>query len=660
MKKIFSFFAAVLFAGSMMAQAFDHGLYVPANASLEVATEVGTTANLDKTTGDLTINIAGPHTTWGTWGNQIKLTTGITNLDPTKSYEIGFTAVASTDDCPVSHEKAFDDTNFFDIESDKYTTTPFEFKKIVSGTGATNGIMVWSFTWTPAQTVTISNIYVRESVVTYSSLADVRKCAKGDKVTLKAFEVTYAPAADTRYYYIKDATSTCVIYANNYGLKAGDKVDMGLEGEVDIYNGLYEIKPITAKEDLKITSGAAPQPAIATAAPTADDQSQYVVYKKVKVAEDAEFLSTSKNTVLGIFGKDTITFYNSYKIAAKLEASKTYDIVAINSIYNNPQVYPISVEEHVGLVDECAGEHDLYDAEKAVVNDTYFGPDWNEAAGAGCYAEVENGVIKVHFEAEMVDHWNGQVFVDPGFTFTPGKMYHYEFDVESADKVCLGVKVNDSDPDAFFLEWIYDKNIGGGTFHFETDSVIATDKLVAGRGPLVFGFAWTAAHQDVIIKCIKITEIGDAPKPVEPHMYIKHPWGTGKDEDWSWQEMKEDTYMNLDAWSYEGNWGGVGFNIADNEEGNNAKWFAADAIGYRNLEGIVTVAPAVGTKATFYYVPMLDKAESVNPAAYVVYDPQAQGFEAVKSSVKAVKIIRNGQIVIVREGVEYNALGAQL
>ena len=267
MKKIFSFFAAVLFAGSMMAQAFDHGLYVPANASLEVATEVGTTANLDKTTGDLTINVAGPHTTWGTWGNQIKLTTGITNLDPTKSYEIGFTAVASTDDCPVAHEKAFDDTNFFDIESDKYTTTPFEFKKIVSGTGATNGIMVWSFTWTPAQTVTISNIYVRESVVTYSSLADVRKCAKGDKVTLKAFEVTYAPAADTRYYYIKDATSTCVIYANNYGLKAGDKVDMGLEGEVDIYNGLYEIKPITAKADLKITSGAAPQPAIATAAP---------------------------------------------------------------------------------------------------------------------------------------------------------------------------------------------------------------------------------------------------------------------------------------------------------------------------------------------------------------------------------------------------------
>ena len=36
------------------------------------------------------------------------------------------------------------------------------------------------------------------------------------------------------------------------------------------------------------------------------------------------------------------------------------------------------------------------------------------------------------------------------------------------------------------------------------------------------------------------------------------------------------------------------------------------------------------------------------------------GFDAIESSVKAVKMIENGQVVILRDGVRYNVLGAKL
>lgn len=830
MKKFFTFVTALFAAATLMAQGFDHGLYVPANATIEVATEVGTTATVNTTTGDVTINVAGPHTSWGDWGNQVKLHTEVLNLDDTKNYEIGFTAVASTNDCPVSHVKAFDSNMLFDITTETYSTTAKDFRQVVRGNGASNGVIVWSFTWTPAQTVTISNIYVRESseqvaedpkpttapavptadaatvlsvysnsylaaspfgflegwgqstalqelafdgntvlyyknfnylgwgcqgtpidassctglhldiwageagqirvvpiyggtglttddthgkvvtlaegwnsidltlatdfpglnfesifqfkfdqandakffafdnvyftgynapAVTYTTLADVRNCAKDSVVTLKDFEVVYAPAADTRYYYIKDATATCVIYKSNYGLVAGDKVAKGLVGTVDIYNGLYEIKPTTPKADLTITPGTAPEPAIATAAPSAADQSKYVIYKKVRVAADTAFVSSAKNTVYGIMGNDTIMFYNSFKIAATLEAGKEYDIVGVNSVYNNPQVLPVSVEEHPTVVDECEGEHGLYNPATATINDTYFGPGWNAGAGADYSASIEGGNIVMHVGANgPADMWNAQLFVNPGFTFTEGKMYHYEFDIVSAGKVCITVKVNDNDTDdgahIFFAESIYDINLNGGTYHFSTDSVIAKDGLNTARGPLVFGFGWTDANQDVIIKCIKITEVGDAPQPVETHMYIKHPWGTGANEDWTWQEMSETTYTVYDAYEYNGKWGGVGCNIADNAEGNNAAWYAVENIQFFNEAGELLSAPAVGTDCRFVYVPKL--VNSITTPMKVFYTPNA--LENVEVA-NVEKFMRDGQLIIRRDGVEYNVLGVK-
>lgn len=524
-----------------------------------------------------------------------------------------------------------------------------------------SSIFQFKFDQGAGQQYAIDNVYFSgytAPAVTYTSLAEVYKLAEGDTVVMKDFEVTYTPASDTCYYYIKDATASGLIYMSDYGLVAGDQVAKGMVATVKIHKGLYELIPVTPKADLTITSGTPAQPVLATAAPTMADQNKYVVYKNVTVSADTVFLA-SKNTVYGIMGNDTINFYNSFKITDTLKVGKQYTIEAVNSVYNTPQALPISVTEQVPTEDPCAGEHGLFDPAKALINSTFFASEgWG--ANPGCTADISNGIISIHVDKAFVDMWQGQVFVDPGFIFEAGKAYHYEFDIVSTGKVCMTVKVNDSDADAFFVQTIYDLNIGGGTYHFSTDSVFANANLATGKGPLVFGFGWTEANNDITIQCIKITEVGAAPEPVEEHMYIKHPWGTGKDPDWAWKEMTQTKYNAVDAWTATGAWGGVGFNIADKEEGKDAKWFAADAIQFLNQEGMIVDAPAVGTEdCQFLYVPLFDvEGAAAKPAIVIV--PTTEGIDNAEVNATVIKSIRNGQVVILRGGVEYNVLGAQL
>lgn len=56
--------------------------------------------------------------------------------------------------------------------------------------------------------------------------------------------------------------------------------------------------------------------------------------------------------------------------------------------------------------------------------------------------------------------------------------------------------------------------------------------------------------------------------------YIKHPWGSGNDEDWSWQPMSK----SGSNYTYKGKWGGVGANINSKASDTGATWFAATSI----------------------------------------------------------------------------------
>ena len=183
--------------------------------------------------------------------------------------------------------------------------------------------------------------------VNYATLADIYNMAADSTFTLGAFDVMYVPDFQSgSNMYIKDSTGSCVIYKVNYGLQAGDHVEAGLQGKVSIYNGLHEVIPITAKEELTITHGEAPAPMVATEVPSLNNASQYVVYEGVSFTTDTAFVEGRRHTVYGSWNGQTITFYNQYYIGATLSANKTYNITAVNTIYlTTPEAYPLAVEE---------------------------------------------------------------------------------------------------------------------------------------------------------------------------------------------------------------------------------------------------------------------------------------------------------------------------
>ena len=76
---------------------------------------------------------------------------------------------------------------------------------------------------------------------------------------------------------------------------------------------------------------------------------------------------------------------------------------------------------------------------------------------------------------------------------------------------------------------------------------------------------------------------GDDPNPPHTSYYIKHPWGTGQDADWSWQEMEYNTelsgYQGNPVYTYVGAWGSSGVNINTTPSDVGASWYHDDSSG---------------------------------------------------------------------------------
>lgn len=87
------------------------------------------------------------------------------------------------------------------------------------------------------------------------------------------------------------------------------------------------------------------------------------------------------------------------------------------------------------------------------------------------------------------------------------------------------------------------------------------------------------------------TQDPEGPQEIADY-YIKHPWGTGTDDAWSWQPM---TKIG-NNYTYSGAWGGVGANINTTASDNGAEWFPASKItGASSL--------TLGSTVTFVYNP---------------------------------------------------------
>ena len=186
---------------------------------------------------------------------------------------------------------------------------------------------------TVTEDATYTAIFQEQTPITCSQIKDL---SIGDAFVLGEFTVTYVNGS---YTYIKDATGASLIYASNYGLKAGDVVT-GLAGTRANFNGLVQITPTVTKAQLTITAGTAPQPEVATANPTQADMNKYVKYEQVTF--DATAFSSKKiNATLA--GQTTkFAVYDQWNTNKTFVKGGTYEFIGAVSYYNAVQVNFIS------------------------------------------------------------------------------------------------------------------------------------------------------------------------------------------------------------------------------------------------------------------------------------------------------------------------------
>ena len=195
-------------------------------------------------------------------------------------------------------------------------------------------------------------------------------------------------------------------------------------------------------------------------------------------------------------------------------------------------------------------------------------------------------------------------------------------------------------------------DLANPTYQFEAYRAIVDERIpVVGDKVAIMGqikHYWNATDSVSIIEIEKCGIEFVTETPVA--YFIKHPWGTGADADWTWKAME---YAPEILWFHNDFWGGVGCNIADNAEGENASWFAAANIIFRPEN----VEPAKGTYAVFMYYPAEHLDVEMQNTLVVYYE--RTGLEDVTvEGETAVKRLINGKLFIIRDGVTYDAQGA--
>ena len=206
------------------------------------------------------------------------------------------------------------------------------------------------------------------------SCADVYSLDKDAEITLNPVTVTYANGKNV---YVKDATGSMLLYLPAPAEYAAGNVLSGVAGTVDIYNGLYEVKPTAAQvEAITAEPGEAPAPEELTAVPTSADMNKYVLLKGITF-ETTDFVS--KN-ITATMGEETFVLRNSFNLTQSFDTEKTYDIVGAVAIYNSTiQVYLISATE---VASEPADPSVLFEGEYNVSWESPMSFDANKFANA--------------------------------------------------------------------------------------------------------------------------------------------------------------------------------------------------------------------------------------------------------------------------------------
>ena len=132
----------------------------------------------------------------------------------------------------------------------------------VANTGVNGGIMPQGGELTAAQVALISTWITELGAIVPITIAEARATAEGEFVTIEGIVTSgnFGTAGSRTEYTIQDASGALIVYAYGFdaGLLVGDAVT--ITGELDSYNGKFEIVP-SGPEDVEVTSSGNDLPA---------------------------------------------------------------------------------------------------------------------------------------------------------------------------------------------------------------------------------------------------------------------------------------------------------------------------------------------------------------------------------------------------------------
>lgn len=205
---------------------------------------------------------------------------------------------------------------------------------------ATTTIMAAAYTGNDWSAVATKTFTKKEPLVAISC-AEVYNKDKGTELALNNVTVAYANGKNV---YVQDATGSMLLYLANSTTWTAGNILSGVEGTLDIYNGLYEVKMTDAQATaVQPGQGEAPAPVEFTAAPVAADMNKYILLKNVTVS--AETFPSNKNMNATI-GGETFVLRNQFNADVAFDTTKVYDITGVVAVYNSTvQVYFINATE---------------------------------------------------------------------------------------------------------------------------------------------------------------------------------------------------------------------------------------------------------------------------------------------------------------------------
>ncbi|MCM1143061.1 MAG: chitobiase/beta-hexosaminidase C-terminal domain-containing protein [Muribaculum sp.] len=181
----------------------------------------------------------------------------------------------------------------------------------------------------------------------FSSIEDLVKLEEGDEFFYNGELIAVYANGTNNYVY--DGKKFTLLYSYGTGWNPGDILKGEWKGEIDFYNGLFEVKPSTLPTVDGNTDIPTPVEITAVNMSTvfvASNMNMYALFKNVTIEEETPG-SDKQGAALNFSAKandETIAMRNNFKLAA--QDPGTYDVLGFIAQFNGAvQFYPISYTE---------------------------------------------------------------------------------------------------------------------------------------------------------------------------------------------------------------------------------------------------------------------------------------------------------------------------